>query len=60
MNQIMNVGWNPIVHNLYEEPLLTLRNEILPTIIYYPKREDIFNTFQRNPKDIKVVILGQD
>lgn len=53
-------SWNPVLGPLYQEPLVTLNNTILPNISYYPKREDIFNSFKRDMKNVKVVILGQD
>ena len=37
-----------IVSNLYEEKII------------YPPKQDVFNAFRLNYKDVKVVILGQD
>lgn len=53
-------SWNSIKSYLYQEPLLTLNNKILPEIKYYPDKQDIFNVFQMNMTNIRVVILGQD
>ena len=58
--EIIDESWYPIVNLLYQEPLLTLRDEVLPKISYQPKRENIFKVFSMPVKDIKVVILGQD
>lgn len=52
-------SWNPILSELYQEPLNTLK-KILPTITYLPNREKVFRVFEKPLKDIKVVILGQD
>lgn len=60
MNYKIDSSWNPILGSLYQDPLLKLRDEILPDIKFYPEREDIFNVFQMPLKNIKVVILGQD
>lgn len=59
MNNI-HPSWNPIVGLLYQEPLVTLNNNILPNISYQPKKEDIFNVFSMPLDDVKVVILGQE
>lgn len=53
-------SWNFIIPLLYEEPLKTLNNNILPSISFQPKTEDIFNVFKTPLYKIKVVILGQD
>lgn len=60
MNYKIDSSWNPILGSLYQDPLLKLRDEILPNIKFYPEKEDIFNAFQKPLKDIKIVILGQD
>ena len=56
----MHESWNPIKGLLYQEPLITLNEKILPEISYEPRKHDIFNVFETPVKDIKVVILGQD
>lgn len=56
----MHESWNPIRGLLYQEPLITLNQKILPEINYYPSKEDIFRVFEMPVKDIKVVILSQD
>lgn len=53
----LDSSWKPILSSLYQEPFLTLKNEILPNISYYPTEDKIFNVFQMPLKDIKVVIL---
>ena len=56
----MHESWNNIRPVFYSDKLNTLRDEILPNIKYYPKREDIMNVFSMNINEIKVVLLGQD
>ena len=53
-------SWNPIKGLLYQEPLATLNQIILPEISYEPKKENIFKVFEVPLNSIKVVILGQD
>ena len=53
-------SWNPIKGLLYQEPLTTLNQIILPEIYYHPEPKNIFNVFEMPVNDIKVVILGQD
>ncbi len=60
---LMNIfhhSWQPILPLLHQEPLLKLNTEILPNILYYPAKENIFRVFKMPLEDIKVVILGQD
>jgi len=52
--------WNSVMNILYQEPLSTLNEQILPNISYQPKAPDIFNVFSVPINSIKVVILGQD
>lgn len=52
--------WFPLLRLLYQEPLKTLSEEILPNISYQPKDKDIFRVFEKPMSEIKVVILGQD
>ena len=59
-NEIIHPSWTPIISLLYQEPLTTLNQQILPNISYQPKKEDIFNVFKMPLDDVKVVILGQD
>ena len=58
----MNIhpDWDFIKGLLNTEPLLTLKNEILPNVKYYPAKENIFKVFEMPLSSIKVVILGQD
>lgn len=53
-------SWSPIVGLLYQEPLKSLNEKVLPNISYQPKKENIFRIFSMPVKDIKIVILGQD
>lgn len=57
---LMDSSWNPILGNLYQQPLLKLNEEILPNVSFYPARENIFRAFQMPLNKVKVVILGQD
>jgi len=52
--------WHPIVNLLYQEPLKTLSEQVLPNISYQPRPENIFRVFEVPINSIKVVILGQD
>lgn len=58
--QIIHESWNPIISELYLEPLKTLSEEILPNCSYQPSKESIFKAFTMPVQDVKVVILGQD
>lgn len=62
MNPIDKIhkDWFPIINLLYQEPLASLNENILPNISFQPKKENIFNVFQNPINNIKVVILGQD
>ena len=53
-------SWFSLLHLLYQEPLATLNNEILPNISFQPAKKDIFNVFKMPKNDIKIVLLGQD
>lgn len=53
-------SWYPITNLLYQEPLKTLNEKVLPEISYQPTKENIFRIFQMPVEKIKVVILGQD
>lgn len=57
---LIDSSWNPILGNLYQQPLLKLNEEILPNISFYPARENIFRAFQMPLDKVKVVILSQD
>lgn len=57
---VLHPTWSPILHKLYEEPLLTLKDNILPNISYYPEKQNIFRVFKMPVEQVKVVILGQD
>lgn len=52
--------WYPVMNLLYQEPLKTLSEKILPEISFQPSPENIFRVFEKPISDIKVVILGQD
>jgi uracil DNA glycosylase len=58
--EIFHDSWTPLIPFLYQEPLLTLNQEVLPNCKYYPERENIFNVFRLPVQHYKVVILGQD
>lgn len=62
MNPIekIHTDWLPVINLLYQEPLVSLNENILPNISFQPKKENIFNVFQIPVSNIKVVILGQD
>lgn len=51
-------NWFPLFNE--NQHLLCSIFEQLEDIYYYPKPEDIFNAFSIDPKDIKVILLGQD
>lgn len=53
-------SWRPVIHYLYSDKLLELREKILPNISYFPPRDKIFNALSTDIKSLKVVILGQD
>jgi len=53
-------SWYPIIHLLYQEPLKTLNEKILPNISFQPAKENIFKVFSMPVHDVRVVILGQD
>lgn len=59
--EVIDDSWFPIVNSyLHQEPLITLNQTILPNISHQPAKDDIFNVFSMDIKDINVVILGQD
>jgi uracil-DNA glycosylase len=63
MSRITNCihnSWKPVLVELYKEPLATLNTQILPTISYQPKPENIFRVLSMPIESIKVVIIGQD
>ena len=62
MNPIekIHTDWLPVINLLYQEPLVSLNENILPNISFQPNKENIFNVFQIPIKNIKVVMLGQD
>lgn len=60
IKELFHSSWYPVVNLLYQEPLKTLSEEILPNISFQPKKENIFRVFQMPVQDINVVILGQD
>lgn len=53
-------SWKPILHKLYEEPLRTLTEVVLPNTSFQPAPENIFRVFKAPLESIKVVLLGQD
>lgn len=56
----LHESWKSIYPLLYQEPLATLNNEILPNISFQPAKKDIFNVFKMPKNHIKIVLLGQD
>lgn len=58
--EIIHPSWSPILGELNLEYMLQLNYEILPNLVYHPKKEQIFRVLQKPVQDIKVVILGQD
>lgn len=57
----IHFSWHPLIkRELSTEAFLTFRNEILPNMLYYPEKLNIFRVFCMPVTDIKVVILGQD
>lgn len=60
LSEIFHSSWYPIMHVLYEEPLKTLKDKILPEISYQPKSDIIFTIFKKPVNEIRVVVLGQD
>lgn len=60
LKEKIDSSWHPIIGMLYQEPLRTLSQEILPNVSYQPSIENIFKVFEVPVKSIKVVILGQD
>lgn len=60
MTNRIHHSWDPIRSKLYQSPLTELKELVLPNILYYPKRQDIFRVFDMPVDLVKVVILGQD
>lgn len=60
MTSRIHHSWDPIKTKLYLEPLTTLNQTILPNILSYPKKEDIFRVFDMPIDLVKIVILGKD
>jgi uracil DNA glycosylase len=54
--------WKPIIFNFYYNniKIVELFEEILPTISFQPRKENIFKAFEMNPKKIDIVILRED
>lgn len=51
----------PIIRSsIYQEPLKSLIERILPEISFQPRKEDIFKAYRMSLKDIKVVLIGQE
>ena len=46
--------------NLNTPVLISLAKDILPNINYYPQYDNIFNVFNMELNNIKLVIIGQD
>lgn len=57
---VIHPSWGPIRYLLNEDSLVELRTNVLPNIISYPQRIDIFRVFSLPVDQIDVVILGQD
>lgn len=53
-------SWKPMINLLYQEPLKTLFEIVLPYISYQPRGHQIFKVFEMPLEDIKVVILGDE
>ena len=58
--EVIDRSWQPVISLLYEEPLKTLREKVLPEISCQPQKMDIFRVFEMPVDKIKVVILGQE
>lgn len=58
--EIIHESWKPLLGELYQEKLSTLSYQVLPNILAYPQKENIFRVFKQPVSSIKVVILGQD
>lgn len=57
----IHFSWLPLLTGLLnQEEMLRLNQEVLPTSIYYPEKQNIFRVFQKPVSEIKVVILGQE
>lgn len=57
---VIHPSWNPILGKLYQEPLITLNEDVLAKIASNPASKDIFNVFSMPIKNIKVIILGEE
>ena len=56
----LHESWKSIYPLLYQEPLATLNNEILPNISFQPAKKDIFNVFKMPKNHIKITLISQD
>lgn len=57
----IHFSWLPLLTGLLnQEIILRLNQEVIPTSICYPEKQNIFRVFEKPVSDIKVVILGQD
>ncbi|QCW20720.1 uracil-DNA glycosylase protein [Flavobacterium phage FPSV-S29] len=57
----IHFSWLPLLTGLLnQEEMLRLNQEVLPTSIYYPEKQNIFRVFQKPVSEIKVVILGEE
>lgn len=61
MSLLKNIdpSWQPLLRHFNQDAFLHFRNEILPNIISYPEKHNIFRVFSMPLSKIKVVILGQ-
>ena len=61
---MFNNNWDKVlkdeINKDYFKELINTINNLYNEKIIYPKKEDIFNAFKLDYKDVKVVILGQD
>lgn len=58
---IIHNSWLPVIgKEVYQEPLLSLNEKVLPNISFQPSAENIFKVFRMPLKDVKVVLIGQD
>lgn len=61
---MFNNNWDKVlkdeINKDYFKELINTINNLYNEKTIYPKKEDIFNAFKLDYKDVKVVILGQD
>ena len=57
---IIHQSWNPLLHELYQSPLLEFIAEGLQDIAFRPRRNEIFKSFSMPVEDVKVVIMKDE